>query len=180
MTTPTQSAAGAAAADDRPDDWHEVVEVEHSICKKVRRTGETREAFLKKAIREADLTLGDQRKAFLERARRMLREMIQLLRAGTGADEARLAIQIRLEELGATAGTFRLPLASDTALALHEFLTKRPVWDAVGQEIVRLHLSSIQLVLEQDLQGDGGMAGTTLRVNLRKAVQKVLDRKGLH
>lgn len=70
------------------------------------------------------------------------------------------------------AGTFGYPLGSEVAKSLYRYTVDHGDYNRDNLIVVRKHIDALQVILQQNIQGDGGTMGTDLMGSLEKLVNK--------
>jgi hypothetical protein len=69
-------------------------------------------------------------------------------------------------------GTFNYPLMTDFSDSLYHFTGPNAGMTDNHVEIIKAHIDSMRVVINQRLQGDGGPSGQALKAGLQKAIEK--------
>lgn len=69
-------------------------------------------------------------------------------------------------------GTFGYPLITDFAASLYEFTAPNVGMTDNHVEIIKAHIDSMRVVINERIQGDGGDNGQLLKTGLQQAIDK--------
>ncbi|MDA5193196.1 hypothetical protein [Govanella unica] len=69
-------------------------------------------------------------------------------------------------------GTFNYPLITDFADSLYNFTGVTAGMTDSHIEIIKVHIDSMRVVINERLQGDGGQGGQALKIGLQQAIDK--------
>ena len=82
-------------------------------------------------------------------------------------------------QLKANAGQFKYQLISDVADICLQFLEKVENFDKEVIDIVRAHHTTIRIIIDSNLTGDGGQEGFLLVEELHKACKRYFKKHGI-
>jgi len=69
-------------------------------------------------------------------------------------------------------GTFGYPLITDFASSLHDFAGPNVGMTDNHVEIIKAHIDSMRVVINERIEGDGGQNGQMLKKGLQQAIEK--------
>lgn len=134
------------------------------------------EIFTPERIAAAQKAIDDTQAEFVGWATKYLVELEDAYR-GMAADLGNASVQIEeirkiAFSLKSQAGTFGYPLGSEVAKSLYKFLGEKRKYNTDNIVVVRKHIDALQVILQQNIQGEGGVMGNELMDNLKKLVAK--------
>lgn len=141
--------------------------------------GQIDPAAIARAHRQVEQMAG----AHQEQTRIDLMELMgafELLRRSPVRREYQRKVYKITDGIMAVGRTFGYDLLTEIATAMNQFLAELMELDAPsdGQmTVISLHIDAMQLVLRQEIKGDGGEIGGALRTSLAQARAKFLARK---
>jgi len=142
-------------------------------------TGQSREPgkFAMKALEEAMAELDKFADDYPEWVQGQVRELYDLLRKAQDKDETnRIAEFKRLNEIAhdmrGQGGTFGYPLVTTVADSLYKLTVARALTGESHLEIVKSHIDTMNAVIKERVEGDGGLLGRELLTALEKAIEK--------
>lgn len=71
-------------------------------------------------------------------------------------------------------GTFNYPLITDFSDSLYNFTGPTAGMSDHHVEIIKAHIDSMRVVINERLQGDGGQGGQALKIGLQQAIEKYM------
>lgn len=134
------------------------------------------EIFTPERIAAAQKAIDDTQAEFVDWATKDLVELEHAYRgmaADLGSAPERIEkIRKIAFSLKSQSGTFGYPLGSEVAKSLYKFLGEKRKYNADNIIVVRKHIDALQVILQQNIQGEGGVMGNELMDNLKKLVSK--------
>lgn len=91
--------------------------------------------------------------------------------AGTPASRVEKVRKIAFS-LKCQSGTFGYPLGSDVAKSLYRYTTEHGKFTNDNLIVLRKHIDALQVIFQQNIQGEGGAMGDELMDSLEKLVDK--------
>ncbi len=142
-------------------------------------TGQSREPgkFAMKALEQAMAELDKFSDDYPDWVQGQVRELYDLFRKAKDKDESRRAIEFkRLNEIAhdmrGQGGTFGYPLVTTVADSLYKLTVTRALTSESHLEIVKSHIDTMNAVIKERVEGDGGLMGRELLTALEKAIEK--------
>lgn len=135
------------------------------------------EIFTPERIAAAQKTIDDTQAEFVSWAAKDLMELEHAYRAIAENPEA--ASDSRIDKvrkvafsLKCQAGTFGYPLGSDVSKSLYRYTVDHGQYTSENIVVLRKHIDALHVILQQNVQGEGGAMGKELMSNLEKLVEK--------
>lgn len=106
-----------------------------------------------------------------------LRELYDHVRKADQADENRRAAEFKrinevAHDMRGQGGTFGYPLVTTVADSLYKFTAARALTGDDQVQIVKAHIDTMNAVINERIEGDGGALGRELLLALEKAIDK--------
>ncbi|MCH2548220.1 MAG: hypothetical protein MK052_11520 [Alphaproteobacteria bacterium] len=159
------------------DDAVRILPPNFNIKEKIGMNVNLSEIFTPERIAEAQQVIDDTQAEFVDWATKDLVELEHTYRI-IAKDPAN-ANATRIEKirkiafsLKCQAGTFGYPLGSDVAKSLYSYTTKHDSYTADNIAVLRKHIDALQVILQQNIQGEGGTMGKELIDGLEKLIKK--------
>lgn len=150
---------------------------DYSIKQKIGMHVNLSEIFTPERIAAAQKAIDDTQAEFVDWAHKDLVELEHTYRA-IAADPA-AAPASRMDKvrkiafsLKCQSGTFGYPLGSEVARSLYKYTSEHDGYNADNLIVLRKHIDALQVILQQNIQGEGGAMGNELRTSLEKLVSK--------
>lgn len=159
------------------EDSVRILPPDFSLKRKIGMDIKLSEIFTPERIAAAQEAIDETRSEFVEWAQRDLMELEHAYRAIQRnetdnkllkADKIRkLAFSLKCQS-----GTFGFDLGSSVAKSLYDFFNKHQALDADEMLVLRKHLDALQVIFQQNIQGDGADIGQELMATLDKLTAK--------
>ena len=150
---------------------------DYSIKQKIGMHVNLQEIFTPERIAAAQKAIDDTQAEFVDWAHKDLVELEHAYRAIAENPEAAPASRIEKVRkiafsLKCQSGTFGYPLGSEVARSLYKYTNEHGGYTSENIIVLRKHIDALQVILQQNVQGEGGTMGTELRTSLEKLVSK--------
>lgn len=159
------------------DDSVKILPPDFSLKKKIGANVNISEIFTPERIEAAQKTINDTQSEFISWAAKDLTDLEHayhaVARDPATAPAAKIdAIRRIAFSLKAQSGTFGFNLGSEVAKSLYDYMMKHTTYSAENITVIRKHLDALQVIFQQNIQGDGAAIGAELMQNLHKLVTK--------
>ncbi|MEQ8247721.1 MAG: hypothetical protein RID42_08555 [Alphaproteobacteria bacterium] len=142
-------------------------------------TGQHREPgnFAMKALEQAMAELDKFAEDYPDWVQGQVRELYDVLKKARDKDDTRRSIEFkRINEIAhdmrGQGGTFGYPLVTTVADSLYKLTGTRALTSESHLEIVKSHIDTMNAVIKERVEGDGGILGRELLTALEKAIEK--------
>lgn len=154
-----------------------VLPPDFAIKKKIGMNVNLQEIFTPERIAAAQKTIDDTQAEFVDWATKDLVELEHIYRnIAANPDEAAEARMEKIRKIAFSlkcqAGTFGYPLGSEVAHSLYKYTSANGAFTKETTVVLRKHIDALQVILQQNIQGEGGKMGDELMASLEKLVQK--------
>lgn len=163
--------------DNNDEESVRILPPDYSIKEKIGKNVNLSEIFTPERIAAAQKTIDDTQAEFVDWAYKDLVELEHAYRAVAANPEA--ASPSRIEKIRKIAfslkcqsGTFGYPLGSEVARSLYKYTTTHGSYNSQNIVVLRKHIDALQVILQQNIQGQGGDMGDELMGSLEKLVAK--------
>jgi hypothetical protein len=150
---------------------------DYSIKEKIGMDVNLSEIFTPDRIAQAQKAIDDTQAEFVEWAYKDLVELEHTYRSIAEKPEDAPASRVEKVRkiafsLKCQAGTFGYPLGSEVAKSLYKYTTTHGSYTSGNVVVLRKHIDALQVILQQNIQGEGGKMGAELMTGLEKLVAK--------
>lgn len=167
----------SSSQQNREDDTVRVLPPDFSLKKKIGMNVNLNEIFTPERIAQAQKTIDDTQAEFVSWAQKDLIELDHAYRAIARNPEE--APQERIDKvrklafsLKCQSGTFGFDLGSNVAKSLYSYTVRHEKYDRDNIAVLRKHIDSLEVIFQQNIQGDGGDIGKELSDKLEKLIAK--------
>lgn len=164
----------------KPDEETHILPPDYSIKKKIGMDVDLRKIFTPERIQVAQKAIDDTQSDFVSWAQKDLAELEHAYRTlqqeiGNSSPSSLQKIRKIAFSLKSQSGTFGFQLGSDVADSLYSYINQHDI-DDENIQVIRKHIDALQVILQQNIQGDGQQIGAELKDNLNKLIAK-FDKK---
>lgn len=159
------------------DDSIRILPPDYSLKEKIGMNVNLRDIFTPERIAQAQKSIDDSQAEFVNWAQKDLVDLEHTYRHIAENPEA--APDSRTEKIRKIAfslkcqsGTFGYPLGSEVARSLYKYTTDHGRFTSENIVVLRKHIDALQVILQQNIQGEGGTMGAELMTGLEKLVAK--------
>lgn len=159
------------------DDSVRILPPSYALKEKIGMNVNLGEIFTPERIAAAQKAIDDTQAEFVNWAEKDLVELEHAYR-GIALDPANAPPQ-RIDKvrkiafsLKCQAGTFGYPLGSEVAKSLYRYTVEHGQYNGENIVVLRKHIDALHVILQQNIQGEGGAMGKELMANLDKLVEK--------
>lgn len=159
------------------DESVRILPPDYSLKEKIGKNVSLKDIFTPERVAQAQQAIDDTQAEFVEWAHKDLVELEHTYRHIAENPEA--APESRTEKvrkiafsLKCQSGTFGYPLGSEVARSLYKYTTEHGKFTSENIVVLRKHIDALQVILQQNIQGEGGTMGTELMTSLEKLVAK--------
>lgn len=104
--------------------------------------------------------------------------MEALTAADPASDQDKQDLHAAAHNIKGLGGTFGYDLVTAVGQSLCQFLRQVKETDEAAKKVMQAHLSALELVIQQNIAGDGGELGQKLTAKLQSAADTVLENQG--
>lgn len=129
------------------------------------------------ALERAEAVIANLSDQYLDWVREDLKKMVEAfeqLKASGGGDQEKIKLIFQIShDVKGQGGSFGYDLMTTVGNSLCRFIENKTALSQSHLNVVKLHIDTLNVIIKQDIQGDGGDMGKKLLTGLTMAADKV-------